>query len=70
MKSLNLKTKCIKQANVRSRSHIHKAKRREEKRRKVMHGDRGNIKIVWLMLFLCVFLHVGLIPVWMWYLGL
>jgi len=35
-----------------------------------MHGDRGNVKIVWLMLFLCVFLHLGLIPVWMWYLGL
>jgi hypothetical protein len=35
-----------------------------------MHGDRGNIKIVWLMLAVCVFLHVVLIPVWMLLIGL
>ena len=35
-----------------------------------MHGDRGNPKIVWLMLALCVLLHVVVIPVWMWSVGL
>jgi hypothetical protein len=35
-----------------------------------MHGDRGNYKIVILMLVLCVVLHVVVIPIWMWRLGL
>jgi len=35
-----------------------------------MHGDRGNMKIVWLMVALCVGLHVVVIPIWMWGLGL
>ena len=35
-----------------------------------MHGERGNTKIVILMLALCVVLHVVVIPIWMWSLGL
>jgi len=35
-----------------------------------MHGDRGNVKIVWLMVALCVFLHAVVIPIWMWSIGL
>jgi hypothetical protein len=35
-----------------------------------MHGDRGNPKIVILMLTLCVVLHAVVIPIWMWSLGL
>ena len=35
-----------------------------------MHGDRGNPKIVVLMLAVCVVLHAVVIPVWMWSLGL
>ena len=35
-----------------------------------MHGDRGNPKIVILMIALCVVLHLVVIPIWMWSLGL
>jgi hypothetical protein len=35
-----------------------------------MHGDRGNPKIVILMLAVCVALHLIVIPIWMWSLGL
>ena len=35
-----------------------------------MHGDRGNPKIVWLMLVVCAVLHAVVIPIWMHSLGL
>ena len=35
-----------------------------------MHGDRGNMFIVKLMFGLCIGLHLVVIPVWMWSMGL